>query len=348
MKVIVCDDSIIVRQLIGKYVEKMGHFPIYAENGEQAVAIFKKELPDLVIIDVEMPGMDGYQATRELRQACDEFSQWIPIIFLSSNIDDESIVKGIDAGGDDYLAKPVSLAVLKAKIHAMGRLASMRQKLIEFSNQLHEVNEKLLSSNQILSELSLKDPLTRLGNRRSFEEALLKICRGAIRDKESICMMMVDVDNFKFYNDTYGHQAGDNCLQQVGQVLKQSLRRPGDFVARFGGEEFAVLLPNTDLNGGLHVAERMRSKVQALQLLNENAPYRIVTISVGVSYHDAKNAFDTKALIRAADEALYSAKEKGRNCVKYNNMTQEETKTRASLVDKNQPPIPPPHSTSTH
>ncbi len=315
MKILVCDDSVVNRQIIGGYLQQMGHKAIYAENGQQAVELFTKYEPDLVLIDVEMPGMNGYEATREIRQSCYDFSQWTPIIFVSSFIDDESIVKGIEAGADDYLTKPVSAAVLRAKIHAMRRLAAMRENLIDFGKQLREVNDKLLNSNQLLSELSLKDPLTRLGNRRAFEESLTKYCRSAIRNNEPLCMMMLDVDNFKSFNDTYGHQAGDYCLQQVAQVLKQSLHRASDFGARYGGEEFAILLADTPFAGGMHVADRIRMGVEALQIKNKRAPLGVVTVSIGVACTKIDSEFASEALVAASDAALYEAKESGRNSV---------------------------------
>ena len=156
MKVLVCDDSIVNRQIIGAYLQQMGHDPVYAENGQQAVELFGKESPDLVLIDVEMPGMDGYEATKAIRESLFEFSGWTPVIFISSHIDDASIVKGIDAGGDDYLTKPVSLAVLQAKIHAMRRLVDMRQNLVDFEKKLHEVNEKIDDIKSIIIRIIIK------------------------------------------------------------------------------------------------------------------------------------------------------------------------------------------------
>lgn len=315
VKILVCDDSVVNRQILGAYLKQMGHTAIYADNGAQAVERFADEKPDMVLIDVEMPEMDGYEATKLMRQACVDFSQWTPIIFISSYVDDQSIVKGIDAGGDDYLTKPVSQAVLRAKIHAMRRLVTMRENLIDFGNQLREVNEKLLVSNQLLSELSLKDPLTRLANRRAFEENLLSTCRTAIRKKKPVSLLMIDVDNFKLFNDTYGHQAGDACLQQVAQVLRKGMHRATDFVARFGGEEFAVILLETELSGALHVAERLRMGVEVLQMESKNAPSGIVSISVGACCTKAEKEFNPDLLVATADAALYSAKQSGRNCI---------------------------------
>jgi diguanylate cyclase (GGDEF)-like protein len=316
MKVLVCDDSIVNRQIIGAYLRQMGHEAIFAENGTQAVELFGSEKPDLVLIDVEMPTMDGYEATRAMRQTLYDFSQWTPIIFISSHVDDASIVKGIEAGGDDYLTKPVSLSVLRAKIHAMRRLVKMRENLMDFGNQLREVNEKLMLSNQLLAELSLKDPLTRLGNRRAFEENLNRICKTAMREFKPVSLLMIDVDNFKQFNDNYGHQAGDRCLQQVSQVLKLGgVQRGSDFAARYGGEEFAIVLFDTNLQGSIIVAERIRLGVEALQIPHKHSRFGVVTISLGVASSRADKEFVTESLIRAADSALYEAKANGRNCV---------------------------------
>jgi diguanylate cyclase (GGDEF)-like protein len=336
MKILVCDDSETNRQMIGAYLQQMGHKAIYADDGQEAIELFAKHEPDLVLIDVEMPGMDGYEATRAIRQSCYDFSQWTPIIFVSSYIDDESIVKGIEAGADDYLTKPVSAAVLRAKIHAMRRLATMRENLIDFGKQLREVNEKLLTSNQLLSELSLKDPLTRLGNRRAFEENLARTCRTAVRENKTVCLLMIDVDNFKTFNDTYGHQAGDCCLQQVAHILKQALHRASDFAARYGGEEFSILLADTPLSGGMHVAERMRMGVEALQIKNKNAPLGIVTISVGIAASKSDTEFVSESLVAASDAALYEAKQSGRNCIVGAKMLVDNNKPEQLLEYKKQ------------
>ncbi|MFI4937876.1 MAG: diguanylate cyclase [Candidatus Berkiellales bacterium] len=348
MKVLVCDDSLTNRQLLGGYLQKMGHQPIFAENGIQAIEQFIEHQPELVLMDVDMPEMDGYQATRALRQSCTHFSQWTPVIFVSSYVDDKSIVKGIESGGDDYLTKPVSPVVLRAKIHAMRRLVAMRENLIDFGNQLREVNEKLLASNEILSELSLKDPLTRLGNRRAFEENLQKISRMAQREGKSISLLMVDIDHFKKLNDTYGHQSGDQCLQQIAQVLRQGAHRAGDFVARFGGEEFAMILSDTSLSGAMYVADRLRMGVEALQLPNKNAPLGHLTISIGVASAIASKSFVVDQLVCAADAGLYNAKETGRNCIIGANVEVTQNTGKAFLNFKTQRHFPPSSSSTTN
>lgn len=324
MKILVCDDSIVNRQLLGAYLKKMGLDSVFAENGKQAVELFQTENPDLVLMDVEMPDMDGYEATREIRKSLHDVAGWTPIIFISSHIDDASVVKGIEVGGDDYLMKPVSMAVLKAKIHAMRRLVAMRQDLIVIEKKLQDTNEKLMHSNQLLSDLSLKDPLTQLGNRRAFEENLARSTRLAKREKKFFSLLMIDIDHFKWFNDTYGHQGGDKCLQAVASVLKTGPQRPGDFAARYGGEEFSILLYDTDLEGARYVADSLRARVAELKIPHERSPLRIVTISVGVGTANPGVTFSESGLVALADAALYKAKEKGRNCVVGDAMLQIE------------------------
>lgn len=348
MKVIVCDDSSVNRDLMGSYLKKMGHEPLYAENGMEAVRLFTTEQPDLVLMDVEMPEMDGYEATQKIREACDEFSQWIPVIFTSGHVDDESIVKGIDAGGDDYLTKPISLPVLKAKVHAMTRLAVMRQRLIDFAEQLRYTNEKLQSANQMLSELSLKDPLTKLGNRRFFEESLQRAGGVAQRENKPLSLMMIDVDNFKHFNDTYGHQAGDRLLQQIATVFKRGLHRASDMSARYGGEEFSIILLDTPLSGALQVAERLRLGVEAYQVPNEVKKGDVVTISIGVATANPRTKYELSALVQAADAALYEAKESGRNCVVAAKLPVGESIFKKSSSGKKSDFFPPDHSNSKH
>ena len=315
MKILVCDDSNINRQVIGAHIQQMGYKAIFAENIVQSAELFAEHHPELVLIDVDMTQMDGYEIARAIRQSAFHFSKWIPIVFMSVHIDDESIVKGVEAGGDDFLSKPINLAALRAKIYAMRRLVMMRENLLDFGNQLRAVNEKLLQANQLLSELSVKDPLTRLANRRAFEEALIKTSKIAMRTSKPLSLLMIDIDDFKIFNESYGFEAGDFCLQQVAQIFKQGIHRAADFGARFGGEIFAIILADTSLSGAMYVAERLRMGVEALQIPNEKTPPGILTVSIGVASSKADKEFVTDSLVAASDEALYRAKQSGSNCI---------------------------------
>jgi diguanylate cyclase (GGDEF)-like protein len=173
---------------------------------------------------------------------------------------------------------------------------------------LHEANEKLRA-------LSVTDSLTGLSNRRSFDTALDRECRRAERARQSISVIMIDIDRFKIYNDTYGHQAGDRCLQRVARAMSEAFHRPGDLAARYGGEEFAIILPEADELGAVYVAERLRSSVHALAIEHSGNDCGVVTISLGVACVEAGENIDQAALVRRADQALYQAKRTGRNKV---------------------------------
>ncbi|HET9843976.1 MAG TPA: GGDEF domain-containing protein, partial [Gammaproteobacteria bacterium] len=243
--------------------------------------------------------------------------------------DDSTIIDIIDAGADDFLKKPVSLGLLKAKLKSMQRLMAMRQNLIDYGQQLRTVNDNLLSSTQLLNELSLKDPLTLIGNRRAFQEIFDKALRSAIRNGEPLSMVMIDIDYFKLYNDTLGHQTGDFCLKEVAQLFANAMHRPKDFIARFGGEEFAVLLPETDLKGACQVADRLRIILEDKKIEHPASTFRYVTASFGVACTIPFRGFRSEDLLRIADLALYQAKQEGRNCVVHCAETVESLKFHA-------------------
>lgn len=315
MKILICDSSKDQRETIGKYLKQMGYIPVYSDNALQTIELFAEHHPELIFIDIDMTDIDGYDAARAIRQSSYHQSKWVPIVFMSGFIDDESIVKGIEAGGDDFLSKPINAAAIRTKIYAMRRLVMMRENLIDFGTQLREVNQKLLSANQILSELPFKDPLTHLGNRRSFEEMLSKMSKMAMRETKPLSLLMIDIDNFKLFNESYGYELGDFCLQQVSQIFKQGIHRSTDYAARFNGEIFAIILIDTPLSGAMYVAERLRMGVEALQIPNEKTSIGILTVSIGVASSKADREFVTESLITAAQEALYQAKNAGLNCI---------------------------------
>jgi diguanylate cyclase (GGDEF)-like protein/PAS domain S-box-containing protein len=175
------------------------------------------------------------------------------------------------------------------------------------------VELELEAANERLTELAATDALTGLLNRRSFDDVLNRECRRSERSGRSMALVLLDVDRFKDYNDSYGHQDGDDCLRRIAQVIFKALHRPGDLAARYGGEEFAVILPDTDERGGTHVAERLRTLALELSLPHRGSEFGVVTISLGVASLDANARIDEAALIRAADRALYEAKRTGRN-----------------------------------
>ena len=311
MKILIVEDARATLLVVSNYIKNFGGQPIPVSSGEQAIIAFAQEQPDLVLLDVVLPDIDGFEIARQIR-ALEKPGAWTPIIFLSARNSDQDIERGISAGGDDYLCKPISEAVLSAKIRAMQRIIQMRTSLVVLARELD-------SANQELKRLSASDGLTGIANRRFFDDYLSREWRRARRDNASIALLMCDVDNFKAYNDTYGHQAGDDCLRQIAQALTKMMERASDVVARYGGEEFAIILPNTPLEGAAIVGEKIRLAIEALSMPHAGSPQAFVSLSVGVAAVYPTHQDILQTLIQSADRALYRAKSMGRNEVcRYN------------------------------
>jgi diguanylate cyclase (GGDEF)-like protein len=307
MKILLVDDSATIRAATQTMLVKMGHEVVMAVNGEDALLSYKRESPNLVLMDVNMPVMDGYAAAQRIRSQYPQ--DWVPIIFLSGANDEEHLELGIRAGGDDYLIKPCGYVVLHAKIRAMQRLDEMRRRQVQTSSEL-------LVANKQLEQIASQDGLTELANRRNFDVYLATELARARRSKQTVALVLCDVDFFKPYNDHYGHPAGDACLKRVAAALQSACRRPADLVARYGGEEFALVLPDTELNGAVQVAETARKAVEELKVAHEHSRAAShVSISAGVAAQLPGMTITAEQLIMAADEALYQAKHLGRNRV---------------------------------
>lgn len=307
MKALVIEDTATSQAVICHLLERLGIQPVPARDGPAGLAGFERERPDLILLDIILPGIDGFEVARRIR-AMEKPGEWTPIIFLTGLTKDEDLERGIEAGGDDYLLKPVSEVVLGAKLRAMQRIVQMRHSLLVLTR-------KLDSANRELTRLSAVDGLTGIANRRQFDEALSREWRRCLRAREPLSLLMADVDFFKQYNDGYGHQAGDECLKAVAEALRDQLRRPADIVARYGGEEFAAILPDTGPEGAMRVAEAMRAAVQALGLPHEGSTFGVVTVSIGLATLSPQLSEGMPRLLSAADWALYEAKRHGRNCV---------------------------------
>jgi diguanylate cyclase (GGDEF)-like protein len=306
MKILAIDDNVTQLLIVSKQVEHLGHVCVTASNGAEGIAAFQREAPQLVLLDVEMPGMGGFEAARAIR-AWEGGKAWTPIIFLTGLSSADDLSAGIDAGGDDFLTKPVSVQVLAAKIKAMTRLYDVRSRLQDTTRQLEQANE-------ILLRLSTVDGLTGIANRRRFDEALNTEWPRAGRDTAPLSLLLIDIDHFKQYNDHYGHVAGDECLHQVALALRQQIKRPADLVARYGGEEFAALLPLTPLGGAMSVAWSLCHAVQNLAIPHaHSSAAHHVTISIGVCAMTPARGLQMQHIVEVADEQLYRAKHDGRN-----------------------------------
>lgn len=310
MKALVIEDTVTSATLVCHQLSGMGLTPIHVKDGAAGIEAFKREKPDLVLLDIIMPGMDGFEVARRLRQL-EQAGDWTPILFLTARTSDADLQRGIEVGGDDYLVKPVSEVVLTAKVRAMQRIAQMRYSLLVLTRRLDE-------SNRELARLSAVDGLTGIANRRRFDETLAQEWRRAARSRGVVSVLAADVDFFKQFNDGYGHQVGDECLKAVARTLEAQLRRPTDLVARYGGEEFFVVLPETEEEGARQVAESLRMAVEAMGITHRHSAVApCVTISVGVASRASGPGLENGAnsLVQAADQALYMAKRLGRNRV---------------------------------
>ena len=298
MKILLVEDSATLRYAMRNYIIDAGHEPLLARSGEEALQLLENTPVDMIIMDVEMPGLNGFETTRLIREWL--AGHWIPIIFVTGLNEDEDYREGIEAGGDDYLIKPVSFMIIKAKIRAMERIAEMR-------DQLNQLNAEL----EALSQL---DSLTQIYNRRTFNELAQQQWMQTKRHQQSISALMIDVDHFKLFNDHYGHPAGDACLKKVTQAIKSCLHRSTDILGRYGGEEFIVLLPETDAKGAMRVAQSIGEALETLELRHDVSPTsQFVTASIGGATCLRTTGHDLEELIKNADRALYKAKRAGRN-----------------------------------
>jgi len=269
------------------------HKVIVAMNGEQALKAVQVGRPDLILLDVNMPGLDGYEVCRRLK--ADEATQGIPIIFITALSDAADETRGLDIGAVDYIVKPFNIAVVRARVRTHLRLKQQAD---------------------LLERYAFRDGLTGLNNRRAFDEKRTAEWQRCLHAGLPLSAIILDVDHFKLFNDHYGHGAGDECLARVAKALAACMTRSSDMVARYGGEEFAAVLPDTHHDEACRIAEEFRGAVAAMSLLHATSKTaEHVTISVGVATVVPTDATTLKDLGESADAALYRAKQTGRNRV---------------------------------
>ena len=300
-QILVVDDSRTQRFVINQYLTPLECEVILCESGEDALFRVSEQVPDLIVLDVEMPGLSGFDTCKALRGLLQD--HWVPIIYLTARTEPKDIVEGLNVGGDTYISKPVHEEVLSAIVKAMLRVSV--------------IQAELMQANQKLDEVAHYDVLTQVMNRRGYEDMFVRLWKDHQRKKSPLTIMIMDIDHFKKYNDGYGHIQGDQCLRQVAQTLKGALKRPIDILARYGGEEFVVLLPGTDEEGAKNVAQRFIDAMRQANLphkYSDTEPF--VTVSIGLT-QVRFDSEDIKQVLERADKKLYQAKEAGRNCVKF-------------------------------
>jgi len=264
-----------------------------ATSGAEALRLVEEAPPDLILLDILMPDMDGYEVCRRLK--ANPATSNIPIIFLTAKGDVADETLGLSIGAVDYIIKLVSIPIVLARVRT---------------------HVELKRRGDLLETLSMRDGLTGIANRRRFDDCLGRAWRQSLRGATPLSLIMADIDHFKAYNDTYGHLAGDECLRAVATSLASALKRPGDLAARFGGEEFAMVMEETSLGGATHLAETMREAVAGLGMEHRDSSVAaIVTITLGVASAVPRPGLGPDALLRLADYKLYEAKLAGRNRV---------------------------------
>jgi two-component system, cell cycle response regulator len=307
MRVLIAEDDAVSRMVLQRAVQKFGHEVLVAEDGRKAWELYR-ETPgvDVVISDWMMPNMDGLELCHRLRE--EERDEYTFFIFLTALGGKEHLLEGMQAGADDYLAKPLDREQLQVRLIAASRVNSLHRRLNEQKAELEKLNREL-------SATARRDPLTRLGNRLRLREDLETMSARAERYGHGYCVMLCDIDCFKSYNDAYGHLAGDEVLEKTAGVISENLRT-GDTAYRYGGEEFLIILPEQTLEFGSVAAERPRRSVEELALPHEaKTPPEIITISLGLAVLRPGEKKSAEELMKEADTALYRAKGSGRNRV---------------------------------
>lgn len=321
MSILIVDDSQDELLLLQRILNNGGYKEILlAMSANEAFDILKLENSssadvsvDLILMDIMMPEIDGIEACSKIKG--DDRLKDIPIVIVTASSDVEKLHWAFSAGAVDYIGKPVKKVELLARVSSALRLKHEIDNRKAHEKELEDLTRKLETANKRLEQMSMTDGLTGIANRRYFDEIMQQEWLRAARGHTSLSLILVDIDYFKAFNDTYGHQAGDYCLKKIASALKDALNRPADLITRYGGEEFAAILPETDINGGVVLAEAMRKKVAKLNLPHKKSKTAAhVSISLGVSSAITEgNSLTT--LIGLADKALYKAKDNGRNRV---------------------------------
>ncbi|HJP60766.1 MAG TPA: diguanylate cyclase [Gemmatimonadaceae bacterium] len=306
-RILVVDDHEDNIELLRARLEARGYEVDGARDGYEALEQVDRRCPDLILLDVMMPKMDGMEVVRRLKaKTAAEELPFIPVIMQTALDSTENKVEGLDAGADDYITKPINFAELEARVNSLLRIKGLQSSLSQREKELRELNDKL-------RQISLTDGLTQVENRRSLEERLNEMWQHSVRLHEPIAVVMCDIDKFKSVNDQYGHQAGDAVLKEFAQLLKSEAREI-DRVGRYGGEEFLLILPGTVLDAAVTFAERLRDKVAKHTFTYADGTL-CRTMSCGVAGSPHPRIENQEALLKASDEALYVAKETGRNRV---------------------------------
>jgi diguanylate cyclase (GGDEF)-like protein len=300
-KILLVEDNKAQARVIKEYLQKSGYDVTWVMDGKSAIKTAATNTHDLVLLDLILPDMNGTQICRWLRQ--NQETRGLPIIMLTAKDSLSEKVTGLEAGADDYLLKPYKETELNARIYACLRTKALQDELSQKNSQLEELLQEV-------KKLAIMDHLTTLYNRRYFETVLTREFKKLLRYGFSLSCIMLDIDHFKKINDDYGHRAGDSVLKELSEILMQSVRDV-DTVARWGGEEFIVLLPQSSKEDAQHVASRILKTVAGHKF--SNVPESQITVSIGLANAHDQSMDSAEKIVNAADSAMYNAKSKGRN-----------------------------------
>ena len=306
MKILVADDEPTSRLITKMVLRDLGHQCRTVTDGAEAWDAFVSDRPDVVISDWMMPNMSGLELCRKVRADTGGYTYFMMVTGRGAA---SQVVEGMIAGADDYLLKPLDPDELQVHLIAASRVSSLHRQLTDQRNQLEQLNQELTA-------IARRDPLTGLGNRLALEEDLELLEARVTRYGHRYCMALLDIDHFKAYNDTYGHQAGDSVLKAVAAELKVQVRQE-DALYRYGGEEFLCILPEQSLVSGTIAAQRMRAGLEALGIPHAGNASGVLTLSAGMAVLDPSQSRSVAEVLREADEALYRAKKLGRNRVEH-------------------------------
>lgn len=307
--ILIIDDDVNIVNLLSKRLSQEGFDILSAKDGLTGLQIAKSNTPDIILLDLLMPEMSGKDVLKELKSSSN--THFIPVIIISAVADTEDKIDGLAMGANDYIVKPFRFQELLARINTQLRIVYLHK-------ELEQKHHDLIEKNKILEQLAITDPLTGLYNKGYLLKRLLSEVSRSSRHGESIACIMLDIDHFKKINDTYGHLVGDEILKFVSKIIKE-ITRVSDIVTRYGGEEFLVICPNSQQEGVVQLAERMRQAVENTRFLLDDGVELTLTISAGVKCTIFDKMIDPEvasgSLIHEADLALYRAKSKGRNLV---------------------------------
>jgi diguanylate cyclase (GGDEF)-like protein len=291
-KVLIVDDSATNREMLGDLLQ--GEYAVVlAKDGPEGLELAREHLPDVILLDVMMPEVDGYEVLRRLKE--DARTSSLCVVFITGQNAPEAEERGLMEGASDYVTKPFHPTVVKARV---------------------ALHMQVVRQRRMLETLANIDGLTELPNRRQFDAVSSAEWARSARTGQPLSLALLDVDFFKRYNDHYGHAMGDQVLRLVARSLGKRIQRPADLVARYGGEEFVVVMPDTPLEGAMELAERLRIGIEGLGIPHKRSSAAIcVTLSIGVASTASETVPSAEALLQKADERLYRAKKAGRNRV---------------------------------